>query len=266
MGNTISKNLILKNTTQKWKNRFTNSCLHFGTNYGILHLLSDVASIIEKNPTPLYGRPRLVDSLCALLTGHSKRQLHLYRLKLTFSATCICLAEEKKFIHFLSECKLFSHIRNCIKPMREDWHSIMDFIKGTCQLPKKHIFHFVIWPRASRSSLYMFPINTVKLNRNIRTLHHNLNSITVLDIREQQSHLVTYTLIVQSRSLLTHLFNTNSFCYHYIKTIYLLLCYNAKNINNNCWRGLARWVASVCSRRCWGGFCWPAGKTEENIA
>ena len=248
MGNTISKNLILKNTTQKWKNRFTNSCLHSGTNYGILHLLSDVASIIEKNPTPLYGRPRLVDSLCALLTGHSKRQLHLYRLKLTFSATCICLAEEKKFIHFLSECKLFSHIRNCIKPMREDWHSIMDFIKGTCQLPKKHIFHFVIWPRASRSSLYMFQINTVKLNRNIRTLYNNLNSITVLNIREQQSHLVT--LIVQSRSLLTHLFNTNSLCYHYIKTIYLLLCYNAKDISNNCWRGLVRWVA----------------RTEENIA
>ena len=63
----------------------------------------------------MYRRPRLVGSLCALLTGHSRLQLHMYRLKLTFSPTCICLAEDETSIHFLSECKLFSHIRNFIK-------------------------------------------------------------------------------------------------------------------------------------------------------
>ena len=124
---------IEKHITQKWKNSFTNSCLHSGTNYEILHLLSDVTSIIDK--IPLYRRPRLVSSLCALLTEHSRLQLHLYKLKLTFSPTCICLAEDETSIHFLSECKLFSHIRNRTKPMPEDWHSIIDFIKGIGRLP-----------------------------------------------------------------------------------------------------------------------------------
>ena len=92
---------------------------------------SDTTSLIHNNNIRTDCNPMLVGSLCALLTGHTRLQLHRYKLGLTFTFTCICLGGDESPYHFVFECALHINIRNNFKltlnhPVH--WESLISFI------------------------------------------------------------------------------------------------------------------------------------------
>ena len=94
--------------------------------------------LLFKNPMKNYSSAQLplnisngynVGVLISLLTGHCNLQLHLYKLKLTFSPTCICLTEDESPYHFIFSCPLYSNLRKKVQPKLENYHSLLMFVK-----------------------------------------------------------------------------------------------------------------------------------------
>ena len=101
IGGTLSKTRIMKHVKSIWQSKWANFCLNNGAIEGLLGYIQDPIKLISTNKVPLTYRPKLVGSLCVLLTGHTRLQLHLYKLKLTHSPTCICLEGDESPIHFV---------------------------------------------------------------------------------------------------------------------------------------------------------------------
>ena len=131
----FKKSTINKYITKKWKETYNNYSKFSGTSYGLLLYVQDKATLIDSNPIPIQAAPRLVGNLCALLTGHTRLQLHTYRLGLTYSPTCVCLSEDETSQHYVFECELYKHVRNKTSPSVNDWYSIIDYIKATERNP-----------------------------------------------------------------------------------------------------------------------------------
>ena len=87
--------------------------------------------LLNKNAIPLYPNPKLVGILCSLLSGHTKLQVHLYKLKLTFSPTCICLKDDETPHHYIFDCPDFINTRNICQPILGNWHSLLSYIEMT---------------------------------------------------------------------------------------------------------------------------------------
>ena len=133
--NSFSRYKIKAYITTKWKESWCNYMRSSGNTDGLLSFIENPTDLIDKSSIPLNNPAKLVGSLCALLTGHTRLQLHTYKLKLTFSPTCICLEEDESPYHFVFTCKLYSIPRSCSMPSLDDWHSILSYIMSTGKLP-----------------------------------------------------------------------------------------------------------------------------------
>ena len=131
----FKKSQINKHIYKRWQMRWQTCCLQFNSSQGLLGLLADKSSLIYYNKIPLHLNPRIIGSLCALITGHTRLQLHTYKLKLTYSPTCVCLEEDESPHHYLFNCKLYNHARICSMPILPNWESIIEFIKLTNRFP-----------------------------------------------------------------------------------------------------------------------------------
>ena len=131
----FTKSKIHNYGNKLWQDQWVRYCRNNDTSYGLLHLIKDKTSLITNNPVPISQHPRLVGSICALLSGHTRLQLHTYKLKLTYSPTCICLAEDETSEHYVVKCKLYDTLRQSKQPSIEDWDSIISFIESTGRFP-----------------------------------------------------------------------------------------------------------------------------------
>ena len=130
----IKQSAINRHINNLWAKRWAGYNLR-NSGYGLFSMLDDKQQIIDKNPIPLERDARLLGSLCALLTGHSRLQAHQYLLKLTLAPTCSCLGGDETPYHFIFECELYQTIRKNHMPSLNDWNSILNYINISQRKP-----------------------------------------------------------------------------------------------------------------------------------
>ena len=99
---------------------------HNGT--GLINLMDYPAQELN-----LRLAPRLLSSLCAVMTGHTRLQCHLYTLGLTFTPTCVCLGGDETVWHHIFECTLHGRARGMTRPRVDDLQlqSIIAFLEAS---------------------------------------------------------------------------------------------------------------------------------------
>ena len=123
----FTKAKIRKFCHDKWVKSYMNFCRSTPC-CGLLDNLDLCWNVIFANRIPLTITPKIFGSICALLTGHCRLQLHLYKLNLTFSPTCICLMSDESPQHYLHECPLYDDVRLRSPPNCSNWTSLAQFI------------------------------------------------------------------------------------------------------------------------------------------
>ena len=105
-------------------------------NYGVLFTTPSVdPDILLKTPLPLDLKRKDFGSLCALLSGHSRLQTHMFLLNLTHTPLCRCWKGDETVEHFLFQCELNDQQRMLHNPRIGDWSSIINFIKSCHHAP-----------------------------------------------------------------------------------------------------------------------------------
>ena len=126
----LSKTNLKKFTMKNWSLRFNNYLKAEGCcTYGLLHILPNPVSFLLTNRSSLENNPQDVGSLCALLSGHSRLQLHRYVLGLTYSPTCICLQGDESSIHYVFDCAINEFARRETRPSIENLNSLLQFLR-----------------------------------------------------------------------------------------------------------------------------------------
>ena len=118
--------IILKTESRRrWKARLSNG----DCSTGLLNRLPP--DHLEKHHVPLWLPRQEVALLCSMLTGHSKLQCHLYKLKLTFTPTCTCLKDDETVEHYLYECTNYLNLRIRLNPNPNNYIDMIEYIKNT---------------------------------------------------------------------------------------------------------------------------------------
>ena len=97
----LSRSQILNYITKLWKRIWNLTCICSGPTDNLLCKMGNPDALLTHNKVPLDRNPKITGSLCALLSGHSRLQAHLYRLGQTFSPTCICLGGDETPSHYV---------------------------------------------------------------------------------------------------------------------------------------------------------------------
>ena len=130
----FSKTRISKHIRNLWTvswARFFNT-----QNYGVLFTTATIKpDIFFKTPLPLDLKRKDFGSLCALLSGHSRLQTHMFLLNLTHTPLCRCWKGDETVEHFLFQCELNDQQRMLHNPRIGDWSSIINFIKSCHHAP-----------------------------------------------------------------------------------------------------------------------------------
>lgn len=126
---------IHKYIHKSWEDSWRNFCVQFSQPGSLLQLLTNPIDLLNKRRLPLQANSMLVGQLCSLLTGHTRLQLHKYKLGHTFSPTCICLRGDETPLHFIQECVTYQIARSESKPTTDNWGSIIDFLRLTKRKP-----------------------------------------------------------------------------------------------------------------------------------
>ena len=124
----FSKTLINKHVQQLWLSSWER---FFKTHdYGVLFTSDCESNLIFKHPLPLDQNKKLFGSLCALLSGHSRLQAHMYLLKLTHTPLCLCWQADETSEHFLFDCHINNNQREQLNPSIGigDWTNIINYI------------------------------------------------------------------------------------------------------------------------------------------
>ena len=130
----LTKPSIKRHLLNTWVNHWKRFCLTQGASNGLLYSMQDPSQLILK-PIPTDCHPKTFGSLCALLSGHTRLQLHTYNLGLTYSPTCICLLEDETPHHFLHVCPCYEPIRKLHKPTLGEWDNIVQYLEATGRNP-----------------------------------------------------------------------------------------------------------------------------------
>ena len=135
---------------------------------GLLDNLHLCWNVIFAYRIPLTITPKIFGPNCALLTGHCRLQLHLYKLNLTFSLTCICLMSDESPQHYLHECPLYDDVRLRSPPNCSNWTSMAQFMflagrKPWCNTPlishvNNCLYHFLTQPPLHFNTYYFLVI------------------------------------------------------------------------------------------------------------
>ena len=123
----FAKTKINNYISEKWKTKFITHC-RVNPSSGLLSSSEIYENYFDKLRLPLNIKPRVFGGICSLLTGHCNLQLHLYKLKLTYTPCCICLTEDESVDHYLFRCPLYTDIRNQYYPEPNNWDSVANFI------------------------------------------------------------------------------------------------------------------------------------------
>lgn len=126
---TLPKSKIKQRTLDSWKRHWKTFCSRSATSEGLIFLIPGPVILLSTDSIPKRADPKLTGSLCALLAGHTRLQLHKHKLGLTFSPTCICLAEHESPMHFIFSCYLYSNHSSEIHPDVCNWPSILGVFK-----------------------------------------------------------------------------------------------------------------------------------------
>ena len=121
----LTKSKIKSHINREWERQWTKFRLyHNGT--GLIDIMD-----YPVKPLDLRLTPKLLGSICAAMTGHTRLQCHLYRIGMTFTPLCICLGGDESVFHHVFECALYKQSRLTTKPTTNNIDSIVEYLRDT---------------------------------------------------------------------------------------------------------------------------------------
>ena len=117
------KKLMKEEDTRAW----TSHMRQGHNSEGLLGQLA-VTHLIKK-PIPMSLPREITGQLCSLMTGQTKLQAFLYKVRQTYTPTCSCLMEDETVFHFLNKCQNYICLRDIIDLDQADHMSLISYIE-----------------------------------------------------------------------------------------------------------------------------------------
>lgn len=123
---------INKCTTTEWTRQWSAQLKNGICPYGLIPSMEP--EHLFHNPLPMNNKRNEIGALCDLLTGHSRLLPFQYRIKLTYTPICTCLADEETAYHYLYMCDDYEAARAHTNPSVDNWESVILFLNLTRRL------------------------------------------------------------------------------------------------------------------------------------
>lgn len=115
--------LLKEESTRSW-------ATHMRQGHNSEGLLSQLeVTHLDHKPIPMCLPREITGQLCSLMTGQTKLQAFLYKLKQTYTPTCSCLMEDETVFHFINKCPNYRFLRDNIELDTADHMSIISYIE-----------------------------------------------------------------------------------------------------------------------------------------